>query len=262
MLSDKGTRTAAELDLTEGQINPDARPELQVLLPPLLLRYMYAKRPQEWPLVHGLFQLIEHWQNREQSDVGLLALRLQLWRQVFEQQSLPLEWLCPGLDSFGDVWVPLGDYNIHRTFTQLDAAGFKRKCIDLATKAANWAWLGPGNKGPDGWLILCSYSADAKRVILYIQSKLRRGVTRSYPEHALSEEAAKCWRVEPPHCCCLLYYTDERTRGCDLKPLDTPSGMKVVVVSRDAHSSAYGMGMALLKCCTDAIMSGQKHMGR
>ena len=254
----EGTSTASELDLTEGQINPGDRQELQVLLPPLLLRYMYTKRPHEWPLVHSLFQLTEHWQNREQSDVGLLALRLKLWREVFQQESLPLGSLCPGLDCFGNVWIPLDDYNIHRVASQLDAARFKSEWFDVATTAANWAWLGPGNWGPDGWLILYSCSADAKRVILYIQSKLRRGITRAYPKDALSEEAAKCWEVEPPHCRCLVYYTDARAprgRGCDLKARDMPSGMKAVMVSRDAHCSAYGMGMALLKRYVEAIMS-------
>jgi hypothetical protein len=262
VLSDEDKSRAAALDLNEGQMNPNSQQKLQVLVPPLLLRYLYFLHRDDWPLVHSLFQLIEHWQNREQSDVGLLVLRLKLWREVFQRESLPLASLCPGLDGLGDVLIPVADYNIHQMGMQLDAAGFKRECFDVATTNSSWAWLGPGNWGPDGWLILYSRSAEGERVVLYIQSKLRRHSTRSYPEDALSKEAAKCWDVEPPHGRGLLYYTDECGRGCDLKPLVTPSGMVAVAVSRDARVPAYGMGMALLKRGIEAIMSGQKRTRR
>lgn len=64
----------AALDLSGGQIDPDIDRRLQVLIPPLLLRILYRQLSPEWPVVHSLFQLIEHWQSRGQSDVGLLML--------------------------------------------------------------------------------------------------------------------------------------------------------------------------------------------
>ena len=140
--------------------------------------------------------------------------------------------------------VPTGDYSIHQTSQQLDAADFKARCINNASSDSAWAYLGPGNWG--GWIILFS-ELDRQPVCIFIQSKQNvatmEGHTGIYPLSGLDVAASKCWNVEGVPSC-LLYITDERDSGCDNEVLDVGDGLvKVVTASRNSHISTFGIIM-------------------
>ena len=237
----------ATLNLNQGEPAPDDEPTCYVHIPPLLLRVMYQMLPIESARVRNLIQLTENWEDREQSDVGLLMLRLQLARTVFDEHTLPLKQLCQGLDFLGTVSIPKGHYTIHHVREQLTAASFKTRCL-TGEPAPHWAFLGPGNWGPDGWLVL--RDMDEQLVVLFVQSKKRASIISSYNADKLAKEAGKCWEVEGVRSC-LLYLTDERGHNQDNESLEVGASVRVVPVSREAHLLTYGVALGTIKRCRD-----------
>jgi hypothetical protein len=245
--------TSAEpsaIDEDEGEAAPDFLAVACVHIPPLLLRVMYQQLSAVWSTVRSLQQFPESWEDREQSNLGLLMLRLQLAGSVFGERTMQLEELCPGLSTLGEVFIPTGDCVIHRVTQQLKAPGFAKACLEKAQVDGFWAFMGPGNWGPDSWLILIR--VDGEKIILYVQSKKRIMGALQYPEAALDKEAGKCWDV-PGVPSSMLYLTDERGRDEDNALIETSSGVTVVPVSRHARDVAYGVAMATVKRSREAI---------
>ena len=164
--------------------------------------------------------------------------------------------LYPGLEPLGRIVVPTADYTIHPVSDHLQAADFNESCLRKARPESAWAYLGPGNWGPDAWLILFSAADQQQPVCVFLQSKKRSDVLaeyhRQYPEAALGADAGKCCSVkgEPS---CLLNLTDERGRGQDNEPLHTEKGIDVVTVSRGSYLHTYGVAMESLKRCREAL---------
>lgn len=235
------------LNMDEGDGAPDADPTAYVHIPPLLLRVMYQQLSVTRTRVRSLQQFTESWGDREQSDLGLLLLRLQLVRVVFGEETLDLEQLCPGLGFLGEVHVPATGYDIQRMDQQLNAASFQRQCLQQASRDSCWAYLGPGNWGP-AWLILFSPAGDT--VVIYVQSKSRSTIAAMYPRDALPAGCLKCWRVSNVQSC-LLFLTDERGRGHDNEALDVEGGMHVVPVS---WPTTFGIAVATLKRCRETVI--------
>jgi hypothetical protein len=203
----------------------------------------------------------EHWEDRERSDLALFMLRLQLLRLVLEQPTVDLSRLYPGLE-LGTIVVPTDGYTINKISEHLSTAGFKRCCLNKAGLDRVWAYLGPGNYGPDAWLILFSAAEQQQPVCVFLQSKKRKDVLakyhRQYPAGALAAEAEKCWSVKGVPSC-LLYLTDERGRDKDRKkpipenePLYREEGVGVVPVSRGSYLHTYGVALETLKRCREA----------
>lgn len=232
---------------------PDSIASEFVLLPPLLLRLVYRQQKLGTVAVRSLQQWAEGWEDRELSDVGLFMLRLQLTREVFEVETRNLEDLCPGLAFLGNVVVPTNDYVIHGISKQLRALGFRVECLERAGTGRIWAFLGPGNWGPDGWLVL--FGVDGNVVVIFVLSKLRSTITQRYPKGALAVEAGKCWKVDGVDLV-LLFLTDERGHGNDNEVLDG-GGMPVVPVSRNARLATYGVAIAAIKRLREVVRAGK-----
>lgn len=243
------------VDEDEGDAAPDTLPVTYVHIPPLLLRVMYQQLDAMWTTVRSLQQFPESWDDREQSDVGLLMLRMQLAGTIFGERTMQLEELCPGLSDLGEVFIPTGNYVIHRVGEQLRTPEFVETCLQEARLGSFWAFLGPGNWGSDGWLIL--FRVDGMTMILYVQSKKRILGARKYSDTALDREAGKCWDVQGVPSS-MLYLTDERGRDEDNQLLETSSNVTVVPVSRDARDVAYGVAIATVKRSREAV----EQMGR
>ena len=252
-LADASTQDA-EVATLLGEQAPDLLATALVHVPPLLLRFMYKQLPLVWTRVRGLQHFLESWEDWEQSDLGLLMLRMQLVRDVFGESCLESEELCKGL-ALGKLCIPTDDYNIYKVEQQLTAASFKECCLKHATSDSRRAFLGPGNWGPDGWLIL--WRPDGQLVVLFVQSKLRSDIVRKYTGSALKKEASKCWEVEGA-VSCLLYLTDERGRGEDNEALDVGASAKVVPVSRDARLATYGVALETLKRCWEIVSQKER----
>lgn len=120
---------------------------------------------------------------------------------------------------------------------RLVAAGVRRECLNVATRSDKWAWLGPGNDGPDGLIVLHNSSEPGMRVILFTQSKLRRAAVSRYAQTAVEKEAAKCSEVGPD-CSVLLYLIDEQGKGVDLLHHDTAGGVGMAPVFENARTAA------------------------
>ena len=137
-LSGKDMEVGAFMDA--GDNAPDTSPTAYVHIPPLLLRVMYQQLAVTWTRVRSLQQFTESWIDREQSDLGLLLLRLQLQlvHLVFKEEVLDLEQLCPGLSYLGEVQVPKNGYDIQRMDQQQASNG--SVCSMPAATAAGHTW--------------------------------------------------------------------------------------------------------------------------
>lgn len=127
------------LRMDEGDWSPDADPTVFVHIPPLLLRVMHQQLSVTCTRVRSLQQFMESWGDQEQSDLGLLLLRLQLVHLVFKEETLDLEQLCPGLSFLGEVQVSENGYDIQQMDQQLNAAGFQWQCLQSASRDSCWA---------------------------------------------------------------------------------------------------------------------------
>ena len=135
---------------------------------------------------------------------------------------------------------------------------FEQPCLQPAcTKKDGWAYLGPGNWGPDAWLILSSLAGD--KVVMYVHSRLRSSIQGMYESGVLKKEAGKCWCISLVKSC-LLFITDEEGRGKGNEALDVGSATRVVPVSRHARTTTVGISTTTLKRCREAIV--MKERGR
>lgn len=113
----------------------------------------------------------------------MLALRLQLYREVFEQPVICLRDLHPGFQGGHcdvKVFIPNDGYIPAVLQGDMTPSNFA-DLVMAATTHDNWLYVGTGQNGPaDSWVVLfeanlCNVPT-GQRVVINIQSKLRSGV--------------------------------------------------------------------------------------
>lgn len=204
---------------SEGVTNPDSETHL-VSMPPVLLvaAYRFMKAPSNrlvWvPLLN---HLTDDWQTRELTDVSILVAKLLFWHDVLLQPVVSLRELLGGIDvgvhemSF---CVPEGNYSVCDVSSQLTHSAELQSMVN--NMDAQWAFRGPGNFGPDSWLLL-RRSDDAESelhpvVAIWIQSKKRQAVS-SMQSAELGKEAAKMLYI-PGVDILIICVTDQHRPTC------------------------------------------------
>jgi hypothetical protein len=165
------------------------------------------------------------------------------------EDSMQLGELCQGLEYLGTVKLPKGDYITSEVNQHLTDETFATLCLTDGGQGA-WAYLGPGNYGPDAWLVLRLLAGG--KVVIYIQSKVRSKKRGRFSEAKLQPEARKFWSLRGKAQGCLLYLTDEVGAPADLEALYHDDDLRVVPVSRVAYAAHRGSSVALLKRALEA----------
>ncbi|KAL8794089.1 MAG: hypothetical protein Q9182_007637 [Xanthomendoza sp. 2 TL-2023] len=166
---------------SEGVVNIDAETHL-VSMPPVLLVVAYrfmgnVKDKLVWvPLLN---QLTDEWRQRELTDVSILVAKLLLMHDTLQQPTVSLSDLLGGID-VGEhqmsLCVPEGHFSVCDIRSQQDLSTAQLKEL-VSNMDTQWAFRGPGNLGPDSFLLLQrndnSASETCSVVLLSIQSKKR-----------------------------------------------------------------------------------------
>ena len=188
---------------SEGVLNPDSETHL-VSIPPVLLvaAYRFMKAPKNrlvWvPLLN---HLTDDWRNRELTDVSILVAKLLFWHDVLLQPVVSLRELLGGIDvgvNEMSFCVPEGNFFVCDVSSQLTQLAELPSMVN--NMDAQWAFRGPGNFGPDSWLLLRRVDATDSGlhpvVAIWIQSKKRQAAS-SIQSAKLGEEAAKMLHFPP-----------------------------------------------------------------
>ncbi len=261
-----------------GHAEPDHEPDQLVRLPNLLAAAASRQlRIDMKRLAPGpVFSFLDDsWRSREQSDLWIFMLRLQLCRQVLKQKSTELQELYSGFEGSRhaslEVDIPASGYELHRVHTQLTGRSFET--FLKGNPDDHWAFLGPGNSGPDGWLILriCQERRESKQkyLILWLQSKKRSGHPPPLlTEKSIEQERRKAFKVsEGLAVTTMLFVTDQEAKDLPMV-VDTPSGESIVVDCSRQHqyySAVSFIKVALLKAngkCKDWPGKFQRSFGK
>jgi len=248
---------------SEGVLNPDSETHL-VSMPPVLLvaAYRFMKAPSNrlvWvPLLN---HLTDDWRTRELTDVSILVAKLLFWHDVLLQPVVSLRELLGGIDvgvhemSF---CVPEGKFSVCDVSSQLTHSAELQSMVN--NMDAQWAFRGPGNFGPDSWLLLRrsddTESESHPVVAIWIQSKKRQAVS-SMQSAKLGEEAAKMLYI-PGVDNLMVYVTDQRRpiRHKASANFCVPTSM--VLVGNDCLPAYYSACIALLKSALPGVMPPKK----
>mmetsp|Transcript_28609 Transcript_28609/g.62959 ORF Transcript_28609/g.62959 Transcript_28609/m.62959 type:complete len:796 (+) Transcript_28609:220-2607(+) len=239
--SDSATHVVEDDEV--GVPKPDIMTDYMVYVPPAVMvaaiQWMEVGR-KSLPSVPLFRLVIGEWRSRELTDVSMLVLKMQFLSEVLHTTEVQLEMLVPGASEDITLKVPQKHFKVSSVDKQLRKGDLQA----LATKARQgdpWAFVGPGNSGPDGWVLL--ESTDGTPFVLYVQSKQRQN-DELVGRRALQEEAAKCKRLKGSKCY-LVYVTDQRPRPEHASPLCIQD-MPAVVVGPDSHTSYYSTSAAHL----------------
>ena len=235
------------------------------------MRYLRAKnsRLQLPPLV---FQIVDSWRGKGHRDNAVPLVRLQVAAAVSEVSEVHLSNLLPSEDklphSFRYMRVRLPKLNTNPTnptrdvHEQLLPKQFVQLC-KMASYDGHYAFIGPGNKGPDSWLVLQTVGGGGP-LVLFIQSK--KGSKHDHEqvkqEH-LEQAAKKCWGKGSTLLRLLLYITDQQTDHVPNQFYVKEADLSVVVVGPKQHQHFYSNGVALVKRCIqlDAIHPKRARIG-
>lgn len=170
----------------------------------------------------------------------ILILRLCLLRKVFKEETVLLKDLFSGLacSSLGnaEVSIPEEGFRIVRVTEQIQSNEFISKMFALSED--QWAFIGPGNSGPDAWLILRRADQPGKVIVIFIQSKVR-AISASVSEPQIEEEREKAFKVPKRFGeTTQILVTDH---SCAPLPasIETFSG-ESILVGVESHDSWYG----------------------
>jgi hypothetical protein len=232
----------------------DTQKDQQVWLPPLLALMSLRHLSCQWtPLAQPPLtaRLADEWRDREFTDLMMLMLKLQLL--AYEDATAggckgfaPLSDLLPGElpKEFTNTKVKLPRASMQLApevvSTHLSEEGFLQLCTQ-ASYDGSFAFVGPGNKGPDAWLVL--QLTCGKQLVVNIQSKKRAVSQRTYQADVVAE-AAKCWDVRQLRQL-LVFVTDNKTDDIDGPIAGTR--VPVVVVGRSDHERFYTQAGAFVK---------------
>lgn len=222
-----------------GDPAPDDVADLAITLPPVVMVMLQTKLEalphafQGWASLPLLQKLDDFWRNREITDVVTLALRLQLYREVFGQETVALRDLHPGFSGgLCDVTVLIPTDGYKPTPPpegQMTASKFE-DTVTSATADDNWLYVGPGNSGPgDSWVILFRADASSSNastsdeppwcVVICIQSKQRSGEDR-VSSTALMQEVIKVPMLQLKNCLQSFLYVSDQLPGKGLQHLN------------------------------------------
>lgn len=236
----------------------DWQPDQQVWLPPLLaimsLKHMsYSPAPLAKPPLTA--RLADAWRDWEQfSDLMMLVLRLQLLAAEAAlagnlnstcRDCAPLCDVLPGElpEAFDDALVKLPGAGMQLApkvvSTHLSDSDFLQLCTQ-ASYDGGFAFVGPGNNGPDAWLVL--QLTCGQRLVVVVQSR-KRAVSQQTCLADVEAEAAKCW--EAPLQQLMVFVTDTETDNIS-GPI-THTRVPVVVVGRPTHERFYTQAGAFVK---------------
>jgi len=251
---------------SEGVLNPDSETHL-VSMPPMLLvaAYRFMTAPSNrlvWvPLLN---HLTDDWRTRELTDVSILVAKLLFWHDVLLQPVVSLRELLGGVDvgvhemSF---CVPNDNFSVCDVSSQLTHSAELQSMV--SNMDAQWAFRGPGNFGPDSWLLLRrsddTASGSHPVVVVCIQSKKRQAAS-SMQSAKLGEEAEKMLYI-PGVDNLMVYVTDQR-RPIRRKAADFFVPTSMVVVGKDCLPAYYSACIALLKSALSGVMPPKKKRAR
>ena len=250
---------------SEGVLNPDNETHL-VSMPPVLL--VAAYRLMRVPInrlvwVPLLNQLTDDWRNRELTDVSILVAKLLFWHDVLLQPVVSLRELLGGID-VGEYdmsfCVPEGNFAVYDVSSQLKESGSLQSLVN--NMDAQWAFRGPGNFGPDSWLLLrrCDDTGSESHpvVAIWIQSKKRQAASGMQPAK-LEEEAGKMLHI-PGVNNLMLYVTNQhqpiRHKASATFCVPTP----MVLVDKDCLPAYYSACIALLKGALSGVVPHKKRL--
>lgn len=244
-----------EAVLYRSSTNADWQPDQQVWLPPLLaimsLKHMSCQPAQlaQPPLIA---RLADEWQDREETDLMMLVLKLQLLAAEAALGGNGRDWaplcdLLPGElpEAFINALVKLPGAGMQLApkvvSTHLSDSAFLQQCTEASYDGV-FAFVGPGNKGPDAWLVL--QLTCGQRLVVVIQSK-KRAVSQQTSEKDVEVEAAKCWKVSLQQL--MVFVTDNKTDN--IRSPITHTTVPVVMVGRSTHERFYTQAGMFVKAC-------------
>ena len=237
-------------------INPDAEMHL-VSLPPVLLVAAYrfmAPVLNRMVWVPLLNQLTDEWRQRELTDISVLVAKLLFWHDILHQHVVSLSALLGGIE-VGEhemsLYVPEGHFSVCEISSHEEITGSAQLQKMVSNMDVQWAFRGPGNLGPDSWLLLQQCHDDGSRsessriVLLNIQSKKRKAEA-CMQSGKLEEEVGKMLNI-PGVDSLIVYVTDQRrpTRAKNVAQFVVPDSM--VLVDRSSLPAYYSACVALLK---------------
>lgn len=255
-ISDEGSgaaTSAASVRANDGR--------LYVLMTPLLMTSWVRNMGHEYlTALHGPIA----WRQREVMDCSVLMLRACWARAYIGKEDMRLLQLVLGRmpaasthTSLQDRAVKLPDLgmaqqpHMGRVQQQLGLEEFNQLLGDWrAGRTGNFAFVGPGNKGADGWLFFHELDPDSdKPLVIFLSSKQRTGrpapkVRSSQIVQEMHKDLFGC----PDECQRLfnfvyVYVTDQRVE------MDGPLDGRVVVIPKEAHKAFYGSMAQLLELC-------------
>ena len=235
-------------------INPDAETHL-ILMPPVLLVAAYrfmAPVNSRLVWVPLLNQLTDEWRQQELTDVSILVAKLLFWHDVLFQPVVSLSDLLGGIN-VGDLEMPLCVPEDHFSVCEVSSHEELTAPAQLQRMVNNmdvqWAFRGPGNLGPDSWLLLQRDDGNGSEsggiVLLCIQSKKRKAEA-CMQSGKLGEEARKMLHIQGVDSL-VVYVTDQRRpiRAKKTAQFVVPGSM--ILVDRNSFPAYYSACVAMLK---------------
>lgn len=247
------SETYSLVEANSGSVLPDYAVDKIVTLPPLLaiaaikeIR-VFLQRLLPSPLYTFLR---DDWRSREETDLNMIMLRLFLLMSVMQQTEVSLEDLLPFLERshLGRtmVKIPIKGYAVKRLSEQLDQKQFE--LLMAERRDDSWAYLGTGNKGPDGWIVLEKAEEPGKSVYIFIQSKSKSKEIDQAPSISMEniqEEREKAFKVPRRLGTSTQLYISDAKRNYFDDVVHTNSG-ESVVIGLEQHDEYYSC-LAFLK---------------
>lgn len=206
-----------ECDAT-GWLDPDAAPQL-ITTPPLLLvaaLRLMAPSNNRLAWVPLLRQFTDEWRQPELTGVSILVARLRFWHDVLHQPQVLLSDLLGGIDVGGHekyLCVPDGHFSVWETSSHEDPMVPAQLANMVSNIATQWAYQGPGNPGPNAWLLLqcdsgTKQSDSGRSVLLSFLSK-KNEAEACIQVGKLQQQSGQILHI-PGEYSLLVYATDQR----------------------------------------------------
>ena len=233
----------------EASALPDDQVKLQVSLCPLVLLAAYRNLEvyqHGLPFLPLLSQLTDDWRSWELTDVGMIVLRLLMYSKVLIFQEVKLSELL-GIPLSEDVAVRVPQHKLwvrllSKQLTDSDMEKLVKEFRCSPEEDRYFAFLGPGNKGPDGWIILEEF-VSGELWIVHFESK-KRSTDQVLPSNeVLQREFDKRYSVGGvKHI--MLYVSDQRQpkRGAER---EAPDDMCIVDAAK--QEAFYSTSWCLIK---------------
>lgn len=212
------------------------------------------------PLVVNLPVLLGNiaWRQREQQDVGVLAVRCLVCSKVFGRRTITLQRLLKCREPSGrgapgllgrELLLPQFHNEVCEVREQLQPQAFC-ELVEASLQDPErqpFAFVGPGNRAADGWLVLrqAKYNADGtvgpgQPFIIYTASKQRRVVKKESVSAADIKKEMQKDLISTTYDFVYVYITDQAVEA-------VPQDDGIVVISPQEHEVFYGCCAQLLK---------------